>query len=36
MRALIEDDNINYEYIIRYLRDSIPERQGLLKEMEEF
>lgn len=36
MRALIEDDNINYDYIIRYLRDSIPQRQGLLKEMEEF
>ena len=36
MRALIEDDNINYDYIIRYLRDSIPQRDGLLKEMEEF
>ena len=36
MKAWIEDDNINYEYIIRYLRDVIPERKGFLKELEEY
>lgn len=36
MKSWIEDDNINYEYIIRYLRDTIPERTGYIKEMEQF
>lgn len=30
------EDSINYEYIIRYIRDVLPERQGLLKELEDF
>lgn len=30
------DDNINHAYIIRYLRDLIPARKGLLKEMEDY
>lgn len=30
------DDNINHEYIIRYLRDTLRKNSGLLKEMEEF
>lgn len=30
------DDSINYEYIIRYLRDLLPKRSGLAGEMEEF
>lgn len=30
------DDSINYEYIIRYLRDLLPKREGLLGEMERF
>lgn len=36
MKAWIEDDNINYEYIIRYLRDTLPKSTGLLKELEEY
>ncbi len=36
MKAWIEEDNINYEYIIRYLRDTIPERTGHIAEMERF
>ena len=36
MKAWIEEDNINYEYIIRYLRDTIPERSGHIAEMEQF
>ena len=36
MKAWIEDDNINYEYIIRYLRDTLPKSAGLLKELEEY
>ncbi len=28
------DDSINHEYIIRYLRDILPETTGLIKEME--
>ena len=36
MKSWIEDDNINYEYIIRYIRDTIPERTGYIKEMEQF
>ncbi len=34
MKAWIEDDNINYEYIIRYLRDTIPKSEGQLLQME--
>lgn len=30
------DDTINYEYIIRYLRDLLPKRNGLQGEMEAF
>ena len=30
------DDSINYEYIIRYLRDLLPKRGGLQGEMEAF
>jgi len=30
------DDNINHEYIIRYLRDNLPKSEGLLAELEEF
>ena len=30
------DDSINYEYIIRYLRDLLPKRSGLMGEMEAF
>ncbi|MBQ9756923.1 MAG: O-methyltransferase [Clostridia bacterium] len=36
MKAWIEEDNINYEYIIRYLRDTIPKSEGLILEMEEY
>lgn len=36
MKAWIEDDNINYEYIIRYLRDTIPASEGLIRELEEY
>lgn len=36
MKAWIEEDNINYEYIIRYLRDTIPKREGQLLEMERY
>lgn len=36
MKAWIEEDNINYEYIIRYLRDTLPKSEGLLKELEEY
>ncbi|MBR5155692.1 MAG: O-methyltransferase [Clostridia bacterium] len=36
MKAWIEDDNINYEYIIRYIRDTIPQCEGQLREMELF
>ena len=36
MKAWIEEDNINYEYIIRYLRDTIPSPEGLILEMEEY
>lgn len=36
MKAWIEEDNINYEYIIRYLRDTLPKSTGLLKELEEY
>lgn len=30
------DDSINYEYIIRYLRDLLPEREGIMGELETF
>ncbi len=30
------DDSINYEYIIRYLRDLLPKREGLMGELEQF
>ncbi len=30
------DDSINYEYIIRYLRDLLPKRSGLMGELEAF
>ncbi len=30
------DDNINYEYIIRYIRASLKKSGGLIEEMEEF
>ncbi len=36
MKSWIEEDNINYEYIIRYIRDTIPQREGYIKEMEDF
>lgn len=36
MKAWIEEDNINYEYIIRYLRDTIPRSMGHIAEMEVF
>lgn len=36
MKAWIEEDNINYEYIIRYLRDTMPESTGHIAEMEAF
>ena len=36
MKAWIEEDNINYEYIIRYIRDTIPSSQGFLLELEEY
>ncbi len=36
MKAWIEEDNINYEYIIRYLRDTIPKSEGHIAEMEKF
>ena len=30
------DDSINYEYIIRYLRDLLPARSGILGDLEQF
>lgn len=36
MKAWIEDDNINYEYIIRYIRATIPAQTGYIRDMEEF
>lgn len=30
------DDNINYEYIIRYIRNSLKKREGLLADIEAF
>lgn len=30
------DDSVNYDYIIRYIRDVIPESDGFLKELEDF
>lgn len=31
-----EEYNINYEYIVRYIRDTIKKNDGLLKEMEQY
>ena len=36
MKSWIEDDNINYEYIIRYIRSVIPKSEGILAELEEY
>ncbi len=36
MRDWIEGDNINYDYILRYIRDTLPQSTGLLKEMEDY
>ncbi len=36
MKSWIEDDNICYEYIIRYIRDTIPKCEGQLAEMERY
>lgn len=36
MKSWIEDDNICYEYIIRYIRDTIPESEGQIREMERY
>lgn len=36
MKSWIEDDNICYDYIIRYLREVIPKASGLILEMEKF
>ena len=30
------DDSINYEYILRYIHDVLPEQGGLIAELEEF
>ena len=34
MRDWIEGDNINYDYILRYIRETLPKSEGLLLEME--
>ena len=36
MRDWIEGDNINYDYILRYIRETLPQSEGLLLEMEEY
>ncbi|MBQ2890902.1 MAG: O-methyltransferase [Clostridia bacterium] len=36
MRDWIEGDNINYDYILRYIRETLPKSEGLLLEMEEY
>ncbi len=36
MRDWIEGDNINYDYILRYIRDTLPEQTGHIKEMENY
>ena len=36
MKAWIEDDNINYEYIIRYLRDTLPKSEGQILGLEKY
>ncbi len=36
MRDWIEGDNINYDYILRYIRTTLPQSDGLLKEMEKY
>lgn len=36
MRDWIEGDNINYDYILRYIRDTLPQSEGIYKEMEDY
>lgn len=36
MKEGLIDDNINHEYIIRYLRDNIKKQSGLILELEEY
>lgn len=36
MRDWIEGDNINYDYILRYIRDTLPQSEGQLLEMEKY
>lgn len=36
MRDWIEGDNINYDYILRYIRNTLPQSEGLLLEMEKY
>lgn len=36
MKSWIEDDNINYEYIIRYIRRTIPQSEGKILDMEKY
>lgn len=36
MKSWIEDDNINYEYITRYIRGTIRQSEGHIREMEEY
>lgn len=36
MMDWIEDDNINYDYILRYIRDTLPQTKGLIREMEDY
>ncbi len=36
MKSWIEEDNINYEYIIRYIRDTLPKSEGFISELEEY
>lgn len=33
---MLIDDSINYDYIIRYLRDLLPKRDGIMEELEKF
>lgn len=36
MKSWIEDDNISYDYIIRYIRDTIPAAEGYIAELEKY
>lgn len=36
MKQSLIDDNINHEYIIRYLRDNVPKSEGLTAELEAY